>query len=202
MTSKGSEVCHAMSILLRPRQLLLAAGTSKEKTNLKAKLRTDEKEVDATVQHYLKLVIFGVRARAATLTIRAIALQNQCSHGKGSFCRYLSCICHLKSDMPNRCGHAESRSNRSHLRLHDLRLTYSFLHMVRPLQSCDAMACWHASNCVRRTTRSDGLRSRVHCLRKSFTQHIKYCEAGTGSAGHTVRSGGGAAPPCGSAGCG
>ena len=65
-----------MSILLRLEQLLLAAGTSKEKTKLKAKLQTDEKEVDATVQHYLKLVIFGARARAATLTIRAISLQN------------------------------------------------------------------------------------------------------------------------------
>ena len=50
-----------------------SAGTSKEKTKLRAKLRSDEKQVDAAVQHYLKLVPFGALARTATLTTRAIA---------------------------------------------------------------------------------------------------------------------------------
>jgi len=54
--------------------LLWFAGTSKEKTKLRAKLRSDEKEVETAVQHYLKLAPFGTLARATTfLTARAIA---------------------------------------------------------------------------------------------------------------------------------
>ena len=51
---------------------MLAAGTSKEKAKMRAKLQSDVKLVDAAVKVYNDVVPFGTTERAASLTGRDI----------------------------------------------------------------------------------------------------------------------------------
>jgi hypothetical protein len=129
--------------------VLGAAGTSKEKTKLKAKLRGDEKEVDAAVQHYLKLVPFGALPRPATLTTRAVACTAPSFPWTGELAAGSSSECVKKWHLANNERHLHHDKPTDLVILSQI----ATLQVMRALRSCGAMECLHPFSCAKLSTR-------------------------------------------------